>query len=179
MLAAAGLIALYLQPQTAPSQPVATPSLAQSTLSMTAPTQVNGTSTYQSNVVINTGGNKAIAAQIELNYNSSDISVSDITPGPFFKSPDELFKKIDSANDRVSYALGAGLGQKGVQGTGVVAVLTFTKLKTTGTTTIGFNPKSLVSAEGIAKSVLSRTTGVTFSLSSPSATPATGTSSAK
>ncbi len=178
IISAAGLIALSINTQT-PVQPAATPSVAQTTLSLTQPQAVPATSNYQSNVVINTGGNKATAAQIELTYDPSVISVADITPGTFFKSPDELFKRIDSQSGRISYAVGAGLGQKGISGQGVVATITFTKLQATGTTTIGFNAKSLVSAEGVLKSVLFRTIPVTFSLSSTSAAPATGTPSAR
>lgn len=178
ILAAAGLLALSLNTQT-PNGPTLPVSLAQTTLSLTKPSQAVGSSSYRSDVLINTRGNKATAVQIELSYNPQDISISDITPGTFFSTPVELFKKIDSDNGRVSYALGISLGQKGVAGQGVVATLVFKGLKTSGTSSIDFTAKSLVSAEGVTKSVLSQTLGTKFSLSPTPTLQPTSSSSAK
>ena len=163
IVSAAGLLALSLntKPATKVSVPV---SLAQAILVLSQPI-ASTSGTLTSNVLIYTNGNRASAVQLELSYNPKDISNVDVKPGTFLKNPVELFKKIDTDNGRISYALGAGIGEKGVSGSGVVAAISFTKLKTSGMTSISFLPKSLVSAQGIAKSVLKSATGLTFDLS--------------
>lgn len=163
IVSAVGLVSLSLNTKPAPtiSLPV---SLAQTTIVLSTPV-ASTSGVITSDVLINTHGNIATAVQLEFSYSPNDLGNFDIKAGPFLKQPVELFKKIDSDNGRVSYALGTGLGQKGTQGQGVVATISFTKLKTAGTTSISFLPKSLVSAEGIAKSVLKSATGLTLDLS--------------
>lgn len=171
ILSAVGLVALSInnKPQSATTMtpPV---SIAQSTLYLTTP-RASSSGTFASDIIINTNSNKVTAAQIELSYNPNDISISDITAGSFFQGPAELLKKIDPANGRVSYAVGVGLGQKGILGQGVTATITFTKLKTAGITQIDFLAKSLVSAEGVAQSVLKSTLGTKLDLSTVYSTP--------
>lgn len=169
ILSVVGLLFLSLKPQP-PKEEVTVPvSVAQTTLALTVPRATE--SAFLSDVVINTRGNKATAVQLELSYNPEALTEVDIAPGTFFATPDELIKKIDTENGRISYALGVGLGQKGVQGVGVIATLSFSKLQTAGITSIDFAPKSLVSAEGIAQSVLKETLGTKFDLSTPLSTP--------
>lgn len=163
IIAVAGLLALSLNSK--PSSPPTIPSsVAQTTLRLTSPV-ASTSGVLTSNVLINTGGNKVTAVQLELSYNPNDLGSLDITPGAFIKTPTELLKTIDTNTGRISYALGIELSQKGVQGSGILATLSFTKLRASGLTTISFLPKSLVSAQGIAQSVLRTTTGVTFDLS--------------
>ena len=165
IVSAAGLVSLSLN--TKPKPRVSVPvSLAQTTLVLSQPV-ASTSGLLTTNVLINTNGNIANAVQLEISYNSNDLGNFDIKSGIFLKNPIELFKKVDTDNGRVSYALGTGLGQKGTAGQGVVATITFSKLRTSGTTSISFLPKSLVSAEGIAKSVLKSATGLTFDLSTP------------
>lgn len=163
LAAVVGLIALSLNLQTAPAPTTVPVSVAQTILYLTMP--VASTSGETTNILINTGGNKVNAVQIELSYDPSAIGNVDIAAGSFLKNPSEFLKRIDTDNGRISYAIGVPLGQKGVQGSGVVATLSFTKLKTSGTTSIDFLPKSLVTAEGIAQSVLRLATGIKFDLS--------------
>lgn len=165
-----GLLALSLSNKPQSATTVVSVSLAQSTLSLTAP-RASSSGVLTSDVLINTNGNKVMAAQLEFSYNPQDISINDITAGGFFKGATELLKKIDTDNGRVSYALGVAFGQKGVPGQGIVATITFTKLKTTGTTQIDFLAKSLVSAEGMSQSVLRSTMGTKFDLSVTNSTP--------
>lgn len=170
ILSAVGLVALSLNNKPQSATTVAPVVIAQSTLYLTTPrASVSGALT--SDVIVNTNSNKVTAAQLELSYNPQDISVSSVLPGRFFQNPTELLKKIDPVNGRVSYALGVGLGQKGISGQGVVATVVFTKLKTAGITQIDFLAKSLVSAEGIAQSVLKSTLGTKFDLSTVYSTP--------
>ncbi len=170
ILSAVGLLALSLNNKPEPATIVAPVSIAQSTLSLTTP-KASASGTLTSDVVINTNANKVTAVQLELSYNPKDINIVDVTPDLFFKNPTELLKKIDSDNGRISYAMGVGLGQKGISGQGIVATITFTKLSTTGTTSIDFLAKSLVSAEGLAQSVLKTTLGTNFDLSTVYSSP--------
>lgn len=163
VVSVAGLLALSLQNRPAPAtnQPV---SIAQTTLSLTTPV-ASTSGVMTSNILINTQGNKVNGVQVELSYNPQDIGNVDITVGPLIKNPTEFLKKINSDTGRISYALGVGLGEKGVSGSGVVATLFFTKLRTSGMTSITFLPKSVATADEIAQSVLKKTTGITFDLS--------------
>jgi len=163
IVSAAGLMYLSLNTKPAPTTSVPV-SIAQTTLVMTPPV-ASTSGLLNSDIRVNTNGNTATAVQIELSYNPKDLGDVDITAGTFFKNPLELFKKIDTQNGRVSYAVGVSLGDKGAPGNGVVAKLSFSKLKTTGTTSISFLPKSIVTSSGISQSVLKSATGLTFDLS--------------
>ncbi len=157
----AGLLALSIKP-TQPPQPTTQESVAQTSLTVAQPkVDLNGNST--ADILINTQGNKVTAVQLEMTYDPQVLGNVDIKPGPFFTNPTELLKKTDGG--KISYALGVGLGQKGVSGNGIVATISFTKLANTGKTSINFASKSLVSAEGVIQSVLRNTKGVTFDLS--------------
>lgn len=160
---AAGLLALSLNTNQTPKETVPVV-VAETTLSLTSP-RASESGTLTSDVVINTHGNKVTAVQLEFSYDPKVLGSFELKPGTFFSSSVELLNKVDKQNGKISYALGNGLGQKGVQGQGVVATLSFTKLKLIGTTSISFLPKSLVSSQGISKSVLNSATGVNFDLS--------------
>ncbi len=163
IVSAAGLLALSLNLNNTPA-PTPTPvSVAQTTLVMSAPV-ASTSGLLNSDIRMNTISNTVTAVQIELSYDPNSLGSVDVAAGTFFKNPTELFKKIDRVNGRVSYALGVGLGEKGVSGNGVVAKLSFSKLKATGTTSISFLPKSLVTSTGISQSVLKSATGLTFDL---------------
>lgn len=163
IVSAAGLLALALNTRTTPT-PTPTPvSIAQTMLVMSVPS-ASTSGLLESNITINGQGNSVSAVQIELSYDPKDLGSVDITAGTFFKNPVELFKKIDNENGRISYALGVGLDEKGVSGVGIVARVSFSKLRTSGTTSISFLPKSLVSSQGISQSVLKSATGTTFDL---------------
>lgn len=164
IVSVAGLLALSLNTGTTPAPTSIPISIAQTTLVMSDPS-ASTSGLLESNITINGQGNSVSAVQIELSYDPKDLGNVDITAGSFFNNPVELFKKIDSENGRVSFALGVGLGEKGISGQGVVTKLSFTKLRTSGTTSISFLPKSLVSSEGISQSVLKSATGTTFDLS--------------
>lgn len=169
ILSVVGLLFLSLKPQPPKEEVTAPVSVAQTTLALTTPRASE--SAFVSDVVINTRGNKATAVQLELSYNPEALTNVEIVPGTFFATAEELIKKIDTENGRISYALGVGLGQKGVMGQGVIATLSFSKLQTVGITSIDFAPKSLVSAEGIAISVLKETLGTNFDLSTSYSSP--------
>lgn len=162
IVSAAGLLALSLNTKTTPTTAVPV-SIAQTTLVMTPPV-ASTSGLLNSDIRINTNSNAVNAVQVELSYDPKDLGDVDITAGTFFKNPLELFKKIDTQNGRISYAVGVALGEKGVAGSGIVAKLSFSKIRTVGTTSISFLPKSLVTSSGISQSVLRSATGLTFDL---------------
>lgn len=140
--------------------------IAQTSLTITAPLASENSSLYRSDVSIRTNSNKVTAVQIELSYDKDVLYDVDITPGTFFTSPTVLLKNIDTENGRITYALGVPLGSTGgIMGQGPVATLNFSENDSTkSSTTINFDKKSLVSAEGVASSVLKSSTGITFIL---------------
>lgn len=171
IVSAVGLVALSLNLNPKEEVTMAPKSLAETTLNLTAP-KASASGTLTSDVVINTYGNKVTGVQIELSYDPELLGSFEITQGAFFSANSvELLNKIDTKTGKISYALGNGLGQKGIQGQGVVATLTFRPLKTVGLTSINFDPKSLVSAEGLSQSVLRQALGTNFDLSTFTASP--------
>lgn len=167
-----------------PSNQVVFPSYAHTTLSLTPPSNAPGSlNTYKTNVEINTGGDKVTGVQLELSFDPKALTNFFISPESFIKNPVILMKKVDQANGRISLVLGIPLGQQGISGTGTVATITFNEIPTaTGSTIIDFLPKTQVTAEGIAQSVLKTSTGSLFFVNqNPTPTPFvnTGTSSAK
>jgi len=173
------LLAIALTPKQAPVpiQQVQTPiiSYAQTTLRISNnPVVVNSTSSaaplYSTDITITTGNNKVNAVQLELAFDVTHLYNVDIKPGPFFQNATELIKKIDREKGTISYALAVPLGQKGLLGKGIVAVITFAENGKPGEIArINFLPKTLVTAEGTDKSVLKTAVGATFTLAGASA----------
>jgi len=155
------------------SEPVATatPSPAQTTLSMrrVEPSSNEVTLAPRSfsevEVKIDTGTNRVTGVQLELAYDPEILTNVDITPGTFFENPVTLIKDINTEDGRISFALAVSPAQGGIYGAGTVAVLTFRTASDSGQTRIEFLPKTLVSGEGIAESILQSATGLTLDLS--------------
>ncbi len=112
--------------------------------------------THSIPIIIQTGKNLVTAVQIELLYDPQIITNVSITQGTFFSKPVVLLNYIDDANGRISYALGINPQDSGKKGEDiVVATLTFkAKISTPTATTISFLPKTLVTEEDVAQSVL-------------------------
>lgn len=148
------------------TNPKATNPSLQTTLALSSAVEAN-----KENIQISTGTNKVTAVQLELSYDPKFLTNVDIAPGSFFNDPAVLLKKIDPETGTISLALGLGMGQKAISGTGTVAVLTFTPVAgQSGETAVNFLPKTQVTAQGYAQSVLKSITGSTISLTSASAT---------
>lgn len=156
-----------------PIRPTPT-SVAQSQLSF-SPSSVTFSDAQQASidVVLDTGSNNVTGVQLELRYDPEVISEMSITPGPFLtqgtNKPDNLINKIDTKNGRATYALVLPLSQPAVKGKGVVATISLTQknplLKSTKTiSSIQLIKTSLVTAEGIRKSVLKSTTNAEVTL---------------
>lgn len=125
-------------------------------------------STWTSDISIDTGSNKIAAVDLEILYGPKAITQVDIKPGTFFKDPVILNKKINPAKGTISYVLGVGLGQKAVSGKGTLATITFSKVTgATGQTGLVFLSGTGVSASGEIVSVLKTVTNAVFPLTSP------------
>lgn len=139
--------------------PTPTPNLAQTVLRFdNLSMSTNSASqkpTYSLPIIIDTKKNMATAVQLELQYDPKILANVAIEPGKFFANPVTLLNNIDVATGRISYAIGINPQETGKKGEGTVAVLTFqTKSQEPTATTISFLSKTLVTAEGIAQSVL-------------------------
>lgn len=147
---------------------------ADTTLSMTAGVKDSTTSTYSSDVLVDTGSNTINGVQLELYYDPSIITNVTIKSGSFFNSSVELLKKIDQANGRISYALSVLPGQKGESGKGTFATIIYTVIPSLNTDRTSFNflPKTEVSGENTAGSLLKSTNdgNVIFESLSPTTT---------
>ena len=146
------------------------PENAQTTLSLVSipATPSSKLGKYTVGVVVDTK-NDVTAVQMELQYDPRKIFNLSLTPGDFFIKPTILLQHIDLANGRISYALAGQPGILGKSDKANVAVLSFTLAPGTvskETTTINFLPKSAVTAEGIAESVLKTTNDITLYLPS-------------
>lgn len=119
--------------------------------------------TYSIPIIISAQKNLVTGVQLELSYDPQIITNVSIQQGSFFSKPVVLLNSIDNDNGRISYALGISPQDSGKKGEDIVAVLTF-KAKTPipSATTISFLPKTLVTAEGVAQSVLKSTSPTQF-----------------
>lgn len=117
---------------------------------------------YETDINIDTTDNKVTGVQLEVSFDPLVLRNVDIVSGDFLTDPVVIQKTIDQANGTITYVLGAPLGGSGMQGKGVVAVISFTKAGN-AETTIGFLPQTLVTAEGQDESVLKETAGASIS----------------
>lgn len=160
-------LAVYTQKSSVPT-PVTkqqtSPSYAHTSLRLTPPVNTPSLpNTYSTDVSIETGGDKVTAVQLELLYDPKVLTNVNIKPGTFIQNPVVLFKKLDTANGRISLHLGIPLGENTSTEEGTIATITFNEVLTaTGSTVLDFLPKTAVTAQGIAQSVLKSSTGSLF-----------------
>lgn len=127
-------------------------------------------------VIVDTGKYPITGVQFELQYDPNVLSnLSVTTPkDSFFGESNEyfeLFSDVDSNNGRVSYAVAINPKAETKQGVGKVATIKFaasnksnqesTPIKS-GSTTISFIDKTLVTKEGVTESVLKETKPLTI-----------------
>lgn len=148
-----------------------TPSVATSSSVLRQPADLN----YSLPINISTGKNNVNAIQLELQYDPKILTNISLVPGPFFPSPEILLNQIDFKTGRISYAFGVGITAKGVVGEGVAATLNFSVSSSAEPTAILFLPKTLVTDENFAESVLKETSNfqlvIKQSGSAPSPSP--------
>jgi hypothetical protein len=163
-------------PKTTPAVVVKEP-VAQTILSFGVPEIATASSTtttlnYSLPVNISTGKNKVSAVQLEMQYDPLLLTNVKITADTFFTKPVVLIDQIDTKTGRISYAFGIGPTDQGITGNSKVATLTFsTKADIPEKTAIIFLPKTLVTAEGVAESVLKETKVGQFTVGISDSTP--------
>lgn len=140
-------------------KPSPTVSVARSVLTLSPnPVRVVPGGVGKVDVDINTSDNPVTAVQIELSYDPKALRNVQIIPGPLFKSGAVIINKNDPVTGRFTYAVGITPSQTPVKGTGVVATISFTA-GAAQTSQLTLMPSSLVTARGVATSVLKSSTG--------------------
>jgi hypothetical protein len=122
-------------------------------------------------VTINTDQNDVTAVQLELGYDPNIITNVKVIPGALIQNPAVLIDKNDPATGRYTYAFGITPNGTPVKGTGVVATVTFTVRpgQAGQETQLGLLPTTLVTARGVANSVLKEGTGTVITVSGTAA----------
>jgi hypothetical protein len=172
------LLMVVYQPQSPKTTPavVVKETVAQTTLSFGVPEIATPSSSttlnYSLPVNISTGKNKVSAVQLEMQYDPLLLTNVKVITDSFFTKPIVLIDQVDVKTGRISYAFGIGPMDQGVMGNGKVATLTFsTKAGVPEETAIIFLPKTLVTAEGVAESVLKGTKVGQFIIGIDSSSP--------
>lgn len=116
-------------------------------------------------VLINTGSgaktNAVTAVQLEMQYDPKMLTNVTVTPGTFLSNV--LPGSADKATGRITYAVGIVPSGSGVSGSGTVATIQFQSLLPKGgSTQLTILPTSLVTAQGVEKSVLLKATNATI-----------------
>jgi hypothetical protein len=127
---------------------------------------------YSLPVNISTGENRVTAVQLELQYDPNILTNIEVVPGSFFANPQIFLDQIDIKAGRISYALGIEQNEKATTGSGTVANITFSvRSRMPEKTAIIFLPKTLVTAEGIKGTALTRTNVGQFLVGISNSTP--------
>ncbi len=126
-------------------------------------------------ISVDTSDNNVTAIQLEMGYDPNLLSNVKIVPGPLFKNPAVLIDKNDPVKGRYTYAFGITPSGQPITGKGVIATVTFTpKAGSAGKQTqLGLLPTTLVTARGIADSVMKTSSGTVVSITA-SGTNTTG-----
>lgn len=136
---------------------------------MLSPQPQKNAKTLTYNVMLTTNADTVNAVQLELGFDPATIKVDDINPGPFIPNSVQLTKDVNNTTGRVSFAIGVGPNDKGINGTGIVATISleFLPSATSSSTTLSFLPKTLVAGAGVNPSVLKSSTDITIPLPQP------------
>ncbi len=130
-------------------------------------------------VSIDTSSNDVTAVQLELGYDPTVLSNVKVIPGTLIQNPAVLIDKNDPQTGRYTYAFGITPNGTPIKGTGVVATVTFTvRANALGKETqLGLLPTTLVTARGVANSVLKSGTGTVITVGTAGAGAASGSGS--
>lgn len=147
-------------PSPVANQPTPT-SAANSVLSLSPnPVTVASGGTGTVEVLIDTSDNDVTAVQLELSYDPDVVGNVRIVPGPLFANPAVLINKNDQQAGQYTYAFGITPNSSTIQGTGNVATITFTARGAAGQQSqLTLLPTTLVTARGVASSVLKVSSG--------------------
>ncbi|HSW96628.1 MAG TPA: cohesin domain-containing protein [Candidatus Saccharimonadales bacterium] len=144
------------------AQPMVTPVINAHTIISLSPST---TATNSVDVTINTMGDNVTAVQAEMIYDPAKIRNVKVTQGAFFNTPIVLFNQLDQKTGRVSYAIGIQPMDQPKKGAGTVATISYDLIPgAKGPIMIKFLPKTKVTAEGIAQSVLKTANSITINL---------------
>ncbi len=141
-------------------KPSPTVSVAHSVLSLLPnPVRVIPGGLGTASVEINTSDNPVTAVQLEISYDPKVLSNVKVVPGPLFQNPVVLINKDNPVTGKYTYAFGRTPAQTPVQGTGVVATITFSANASIQPSQLTLLPTTLVTARGVATSVLKSSSG--------------------
>lgn len=144
------------------AQPMVTPVINAHTILSLSPATAAANSV---DLTINTMGDNVTAVQAELVYDPAKIRNVKVTQGTYFGTPIILFNQVDQKNGRVSYAIGIQPMDQPKKGTGTVATISYDVIPgSKGPVTLTFLPKTKVTAEGVAQSVLKTANSITINL---------------
>lgn len=149
--------------QQSQAQATPTPDVMHTTLSMSPDViQVAPGGIGTAEVMADTSDNQVTAVQLELLYDPTMLSNVKVTVGPAFANPVVLIDRNDATTGKYTYAYGIQPGQKPVNGQITVAKITFTARGALGKQSqIIMQPTTLVTARGVAGTVLKKGTGAT------------------
>jgi len=128
--------------------------------------------TFTVNIVVNTGENSIVSADIDLSFDPTVLEALSISAGSFFESPTEPTRLINNTTGKINYSLFTLTAK---QGSGTLATITF-KGKAAGVSQVAFDPTTTVGGIGETEA-LSRTepgSYVIASAATPTPTPTTG-----
>lgn len=144
------------------SQPMVTPVINAHTILSLSPST---NTTNSVDVTMNTMGDNVTAVQAEIVYDPAKLKNVKITQGSFFTNPIVLFNQIDPKTGRISYAIGIQPMDQPKKGSGTVATISYDLVPgAKGPITLTFLPKTKVTAEGVAQSVLKTANSITINL---------------
>ncbi len=127
----------------------------------------------KADITMDTSDNNVTAVQLEIGYDPRVISNVKVTAGPLFANPVVLIDKNNPTTGRYTYAFGITPNSPAVKGTGVVATVTFIPLPGTAgkDMQLGLLPTSLVTARGVAQSVLKSANGTVITVGTGATAP--------
>ncbi len=141
-------------------KPSPTVSMAHSVLTLSPnPVNVVPGGAGKVDVEIDTSDNPVTAVQLEIAYDPKVLSNVKVVSGPLFLNSVVLINKDNPTTGRFTYAFGRTPGQAPVQGTGVVATISFTAKASAQPSQLTLLPTTLVTARGVATSVLKSSSG--------------------
>jgi hypothetical protein len=129
-------------------------------------------------ILIDTGTNEVIGAELYINFDSSRLSASSISAGSFFTDPEAISPVISNTNGTISYTLYLSPQSQAETGQGTLATITF-KALSAGSANISFSSDTIIGAineGGVNALASSPSKTITVQTSSSSGTGGTSTS---
>lgn len=126
-------------------------------------------------VLLDASDNNVTAVQLELGYDPRYVTGLQVAPGPAFPNSVALINKNNPQQGRMTYALAKTPNKPTFKGKGVIATITFVAQGQIGTQSqLALLPTTLITAQGVASSVLKSSTGTLITIGQPSAATGSG-----